>query len=135
VWIEKKMSMPGGSVERLFDLPVFARDQYTYTDEYNRVSDYNSQRQRLAQSCANLAKSGVYQHHAYKIERIALTDDTHGTVTYTTITTQFYPETQAHRLIMQSGLSHWKNRNGHWQLVSVKEGSPYRIASYGRSDP
>lgn len=34
--LPNRMSVPGGSIEGLFNLAVFAREQYTYTNQYHR---------------------------------------------------------------------------------------------------
>lgn len=129
VTVPSQMSVPGGSVERLFDLPVIARDRYAYTNEYHQRSDYETRRKQLIKFYAQLLQRGVHRQPIYKIEAIERTDATHGVVIYTAIINQIHTNTHSNRITMQPGVSHWEKIGDQWRIVSDKVGPPYRAAS------
>ena len=127
--LPREMSVPGGSVERLFELPIFMAERYVYTNEYQQTSDYATRRKALSNFYRKLLERGVHRQPVYKIEAIERLDPTHGAVTYTAITNQIHIHTHSNRLTLQSGISHWEKVGGQWRMVSDRVGSPYRATA------
>ena len=125
--------VPGAKVEQLFALPVIDHARYTYTNENGRVFDHPGRRDALAKFYATQEKDGYTRHTVCKIDDIALTDATHGTVTYTAMTMWTHAGSGTEGLTLQPGVSGWEHNAGQWRLVSDKRGPPYRAYTQSRA--
>ncbi len=125
--------VPNGDAEALFALPVFLPATYAYTDEYGRKSTYEKRRKQLKSLFARHAKRGSQWQSVVKIDHIRQTDATHGTVTYTAMTTWAHPATQTGGISMRPGVSHWTYLDGQWRLVGTQVGRLYRVSSQAGS--
>ena len=127
--------LPGGDIEKLFALPIYSRAQYQHTDDRGRTFNLEKRRDWLKKWWKTNAKRGVSWLRVFKVEKVEQTDDTHGMVTYTMISSWEHEGRGTRGVILFPGQSSWEKKGAHWRIVATKRGRPYRVGSMALTGP
>ncbi len=126
-------ALPGGDIDQLFALPIYDRAQYQHTDDRGRVFDIEKRRKILKGWWKRSAKRGYSWFRVYKVDSVEQTDDAHGTVRYTAISSWEHAGKGTRGMTLFPGMSSWEKQDGQWRIVATQTGRPYRAGSIARA--